>query len=385
MTPHDEFIDLACLRYNTSDRADRYQQAADLLAQHPELPEQSLYAAATAWDVPSVRRFLDADQQAHSRPGGPLDWPPLLYACYSRLPAPRRTADAVAVVELLLEAGADPNAMFLWDGTYPFTALTGAFGEGEGGPQNQPRHPEWRALAEVLLKAGADPAENQGLYNRMFFDDNEHLELLLEHGLTAEHFPADNVTGGSPAPSILGYQLGMAASRGYQARVNLLMRHGAAIDEASYGRTPWQHAIASGHAKIAKQLERAGATTHPLSPEQELVLACLSLDSGKAEQLLAADPGLVQRLPTDLLNDLRGPRRLEQLDLALKLGFPVNANSGTTPLHQAAWRGDEVLVRALLDAGADASIRDHKHDATPADWAEHAGHSELAREIAERE
>ena len=70
---------------------------------------------------------------------------------------------------LLLSHGADPNAGFLWGATYAFTALTGAFGEGEDGI-NQLPHPQCDALATLLLESGADPNDGQALYNRHFRD-----------------------------------------------------------------------------------------------------------------------------------------------------------------------------------------------------------------------
>jgi hypothetical protein len=61
--------------------------------------------------------------------------------------------------------------------------LTGAFGEGEAGPVNQPEHQYCYQLARLLLEAGADPNDNQYLYNRMFTLGTRHLELHFEFGL----------------------------------------------------------------------------------------------------------------------------------------------------------------------------------------------------------
>ena len=72
--------------------------------------------------------------------GGPLDWEPLLYACYSRMDGARTDWSTLEVARLLLAHGADPNAGFLWGANYVFTALTGAFGEGEDN-MNQLPHP----------------------------------------------------------------------------------------------------------------------------------------------------------------------------------------------------------------------------------------------------
>jgi ankyrin repeat protein len=50
-----------------------------------------------------------------------------------------------------------------------------------------------------------------------------------------------------------------------------------------------------------------------------------------------------------------------------------------TPLHLAAWQGHVEVVRLLLAAGADAAIRDSKHDGDAIGWAEHGGREEVVR------
>jgi hypothetical protein len=57
---------------------------------------------------------------------------------------------------------------------------------------------------------------------------------------------------------------------------------------------------------------------------------------------------------------------------------PPGAHSHSTPLHQAALAGHGDTVRVLVEHGARLDIRDILWDGTPAGWAEHAGHSEIA-------
>jgi ankyrin repeat protein len=49
---------------------------------------------------------------------------------------------------------------------------------------------------------------------------------------------------------------------------------------------------------------------------------------------------------------------------------------GVTALHLAAQSGDLPAIRALLEQGADRTIRDRLYGGTPADWAAHGGHED---------
>jgi ankyrin repeat protein len=56
---------------------------------------------------------------------------------------------------------------------------------------------------------------------------------------------------------------------------------------------------------------------------------------------------------------------------------PVGGHSHTTPLHQAALGGHEEVVRLLVERGARLDMKDVLWGATPADWAEHEGRTEI--------
>src|SRR5262249_28536582 len=139
----EEFLRLGCLVYGGDDLS-RPARAAEMLRRDASLAARSIHTAAAAGDAGDAAALLAADRSLATAAGGPFGWEPLLYVAYSRLPA---RDSHVAVARLLLEHGADPNAGYLWDGTYLFTALTGAFGYGEDAP-NQPPHPESLALAQ---------------------------------------------------------------------------------------------------------------------------------------------------------------------------------------------------------------------------------------------
>jgi hypothetical protein len=56
---------------------------------------------------------------------------------------------------------------------------------------------------------------------------------------------------------------------------------------------------------------------------------------------------------------------------------PVGGHSHTTPLHQAAGAGHEEVVRLFVERGARLDLPDILWHATPADWAKHAGRTEI--------
>jgi len=122
---------------------------------------------AAVGEVAALSELLAREPRLGEHAGRPYAWEPLLYLAYGRLddnPQPDESRRGPAAAG----ARADPDAGYLWEGLpSPFTALTGAFGEGEDG-RNQPPHQHSLALARLLLEAGADPNDSQTLYNRHF-------------------------------------------------------------------------------------------------------------------------------------------------------------------------------------------------------------------------
>jgi Ankyrin repeat len=365
--PAADFCRLACLVYGADDGPDRWAAATALLAGQPDLPARSVHAAAAAGDPDTLARHL-TDPEAATRPGGPYGWEPLLYLTYSRVPqvAPLRAA------KLLLDAGADPDAGYAWHGlTPPFTALTGAFGEGEQGPGRQPRHPHSIPLARLLLEAGADPNDGQTLYNRMFGPDDDFLRLLFQHGLGREASGVwrDRLGGALETPAeMLVRPLTWAAAHGFADRVRLLLAHGVDPDAVSPEGRAAPLAAAAGHREIVLLLVAAGAAAVELSPVDSLVAAVLAGDADGVDPAvlpaaLAARAGLV----AEAVEAGAMP------DLAVRLGFDVSAPAGgQTALHTAAWHGDLAAVRRLVGLGADLDARDGQFGTRPVDWAAHA-------------
>ncbi len=371
----DLFAELACLSYRGDDHVSRRERAARMLAETPGISTASPWAAAASFDVEALGQ-LTRDAESAAAPGGPRDWPPLLYLCYSRVPEEKPRRDAVAAAELLLAAGAtgDTSVGPEERGGWGWSALTGVLGEGEHGLLQQPPHPRARELAGILLDAGADPNDSQGLYNTMFTPDNNWLELLLARGLDAG---AVVYPGHEPPLRTLDYQLSQAVRRGLSERVALLLERGAdaAAPDLYNGRSNYENAVLGGFPEIAEMLAGHGVEVVELSLEDRFTAAAMSGDESRARQLFAEAPAMIEN--PELL--LEAAANAAATRLLLDLGADPDApnENGRVPLHWAAWENCGEVVRLLLARGASCEIRERDHDATPVGFANHAGHFEL--------
>jgi hypothetical protein len=394
--PADEFCRFACLTYSGEDGPERWARARGLLAAHPGLTTANIWAAAAAARPDDVARLLAERPGRASERGGPFRWRPLFHLAYSRFDPDVPAEPVLAVARLLLDAGADPDDGYLFDGLpSPFTLLTGVFGHGEQGSARQPRHPHWQALGRLLLAAGADPNDAQTLYNRMFDQDDSHLELLFDHGLgTGDGGPWRRRIPqlGTPA-DMLRVQLRWAVEHHQAARVRLLADRGVDVrspfegDGPAWspgdGRTPVELALLTGDTAIADDLLARGATPPGPDPVRDLIAAAFRADRSTVDSIRAAHPEVVARARRDrpgLIVWAATQAPGETVTLLAELGFDVNAygrgdapveEEWETALHHSAAHGNVELARRLLDLGADPGLRDRRFDATPLDWARH--------------
>ena len=385
----DRFLHQAMLTYSESPHPDdnQWDKAAALLAAHPEIRDASLHTAAACGDVARLARWLDDDPEGIDRKGGPFGWVPLMYAAYSRLPG----VSTLEAGRLLLARGADPNPYFMWGGQYRFTALTGVFGQGEGGPVRLPEHPDFAAFARLLLEAGADPNDSQAAYNRMFLPDDTCLELLLAFGLGPD---ARNnwllQEDGRLVPhhqTTLHYQLANAVKAGLLKRVRLLAEQSVDLDEPDQGRTLYEWALLGGHDEIARYLLAKGATEVALREVDLFRGACLAGEREQAEAMLREKPDLIERVLADhsqLLQNAAGADNRPAVDLMIDLGFDPNTIHGATALHHAAASGRLEMVKLLIARGADPATRDQNYFANAAGWAEFHGQAEVESYLAEQ-
>ena len=180
-----------------------------LLGAEPELARYDLATACVTGDVAEVARRLERDPEIAGRKLAPSGWEPLLYACFSRFlrADPDRAEGIVAVVRILLDAGADPNVMW-FEGEFRELPIFGA-----AGIANSP------VLTQMLLDAGADPNETyedpepigEALYHAVEFPDLTCARLLIEAGTL---------------PNRVAYCLGRVLDFPNPAMVEMFLAHG---------------------------------------------------------------------------------------------------------------------------------------------------------------
>lgn len=382
----DLLIQLGCVQYSGNDTLRNYQRANKLLELYPNIAEFSFYSALVSNNKQAVLHYLQSNPGLATAIGGPLNWPALLYATYSRIREPSESQQSIQIIQLLLDNGADPNSHVILNDNYRFTALTGVMGEGEKGI-NQPPHQHADELATILLEAGANPNDSQGLYNTMFTDSGDKwLAILIKHGLSNSQQLNWNDPNSSSDLLTLDYQLASATNSGYSNRVKMLLTAGAnpnTVDSYN-GKTIHTNALLRGNLSIAQMLVNSGATAQQLSIEDRFRIACVSANEKLIITLLNQYPHL--KNDATLLHDAVDHCDKTIFKRLIDLGFDVNgqANFGRTLLHNFAISNDTEQVEYLLEKGADATIRDESHHNTPVGFAAYVGANDVMHLLLDR-
>jgi ankyrin repeat protein len=372
------FVEAALVPADGDHREGTLDRAEALLMEEPGIAGADLYAACVLGDAKWVGRMVEGDPKLARRAGGPRNWPPLLYVCYSRYLRDRRKereAGFVRAARILVEHGADPNSMYVHEG-FNETALYGAAGVA-GAP----------GLTRFLLGAGADPNDRQerdgseSLYHACEHRDNACLRMILEAGprrsnasfclarkldfedvegvrLMLDHGADPNFTGPTGETRLVH-----AVRRGRGAEIlELLIARGADVNAANVeGMTALRLARRRGHAEAVACLRRHGAV-ETADAREDFLAACAAGDRRAAKRILRAEPGLVGALTAGerrVLPDAAAGGRGAAVRLMVELGFDINAKGdwGGPTVQQAAGVGDLTMVRYLIRRGADLRVK----------------------------
>lgn len=379
-------------------------RAATLLHEYPEIATYDFRTAIVLGDLTQVRQFLAADPELALRPGD-RGWPPLLGVCSSRWHrVPNRAEGMLAVADLLLNAGADPNTRV--DAPGPGGHCSTLYGA--AGCANN------AALTRLLLQRGAIP-DDHTVYLAALAADHECLRLLLPYAdlsaSTAIVAPisSNDIEGvrllldaganpSQPLPAdLFGDQYAGQPPVGAVAEaissqcdvdlVALLLDRGADPNQPGRdGCSPYRLALRRGRPDLAELLVRHGCRDDATDADR-LLAACLRADRRQALQLVDNAPGLVAALSKAeqaAIVHAADAGYTEAVRLMLDLGFGTDARSadddGATALHLAAASGSAETVSLLITRGADMEALDTTWQSPPLGWAivgsgMHLGHN----------
>jgi ankyrin repeat protein len=354
-----------------------------------------LVAAVQAGDAVTVSRLLDDEPAKLHMRLGPYEHT-LLHAAAQ--------GGQGAIVELLLQRGVDPNVLESGDRT---TQMHWAAARGD------------LAMVQRLVDAGGDVVGSGDDHDLGVIgwascwdgcDDDAHravAEFLVSRGARHHIFSAmalgleDEVRRIVAAdPGELNRRrsrnenhqtpLQFAVDKNLPAMAKLLLDLGAdplAVDGtglsvAAYATSetadaPVMEAI---HKLTLAELDSARRGHRSANVALNDLVAALAMnDWDTAEQVLQADAGLVN---AGALHIMAKRNAVDAMRWLLSRGANPDAlwahwDSMVAPLHLAILANHPEAVRALIDAGANTSIRDTKHDGDAKGWAEFFGRQDL--------
>ncbi|HXW93616.1 MAG TPA: ankyrin repeat domain-containing protein [Terriglobales bacterium] len=349
----------------------------------------SLREAAGKGDLARLNALLDAHPELIDERGGEGVRTALHHAVFG---------NSEAAVKLLLERGANPNIRCQGDKAYPLHFAV-----------EKHRLP----IVRLLVEHGADTV-GEGDFHELgvigwatawdYIQPNpEIVAYLLAHG--ARHTIFSAVAMGdaemirelvSRTPGDLerrmngtimrSMPLHLAVIKNQPAAVTTLLDLGAnteSLDGAGFSALDLA-ALDGRHDLVQVLLERGANVRLP---------AAVALHrTTDVEKLLRRDPGTLkpdgrwghfiirasERAPGEVIETLI--RNGASVNVRDDPKTSIDATSGYTPLHAAAWYGNLSAIGVLMKHGADVRAREEKYHGTPAGWADYAGHKE-ARDL----
>lgn len=286
-----------------------------------------------------------------------------------------------AAVEGLLDLGADVMAR---DGADHATPLHWAADRGD------------LALAKLLVERGADPDARDDVHGwgplgwATLGEMQEDVgRWLIQAGATPRIFPLIALDDGPALTDLLAREpealnermsmwehyecpLHFAIGRGATATFEVLLDAGADVVSLNWlGLSPLAVAGFRVRPDFAARLEQCH-----VDPDLSAALAWKAY--GAATAALEAEPGALAPKARygRLLMYASENDHVDAVSWLLARGAGPNVvhdwwDNRLTALHPAASHGALGAVRALVEGGADTSVRDQEFDGTPLDWARH--------------
>lgn len=389
--PVSLFIEFASVPRHGWHASGTLDQANLILTRYPQVATASIYTAAVLADEPALRGFLARDPALATAPGGPHNWDPLTWLCFSRYLRldPSRSDAFVACARLLLDHGADPNTgwMETLDDDPPRQTKESVIYAAAGLAQ----HP---GLTRLLLDRGADPNDEETCYHAPETYDNAVVEILIDSGrcnerslawLAARKADWHDEKGlllaleGGANPNYLTqwkhtpFQHAIRRDDGL-VMIEMFLDHGADpyLPNSDDGRNAFQMAACHGRGDILHALEARGFSPRYDQPLDSLAAACARADRASLDKLLHDFPLLrnqLLRIGGTLLARFAGAANLDGVRILLDLGVPVDEpwpegdpyfdhTRNSTALHVAAWRAHHDVLRELLTRGANVNAAD---------------------------
>jgi len=279
---------------------------------------QALLSAIQMDNLGIVTLLLKRGIAPDNIPGDPFQYgrivcPSALTVAMMQTKIRKKSDNNDAIVEVLLQHGADPNAKYTYDSNFatPFWAALRS--------RNEP-------LQARLLKAGANP--NQNITYQFVTGRSEFLSLAPLH-ILAHQGECDLIR------ALLKYQDLDLDKLGY---LNDCYWSMPVLELCSSdGRTALMLAAARGHVDVINILATAGAKVNQTNDDGETALMVV----------------VEQSLPHD-------DKKLAVVNALLTLGADVNRvdKRGKSALMRAAQAGNLAIVNALLANGADVNLID---------------------------
>jgi len=378
-------------------------------------PEVRMHDAFNRHDAKAVRTLFEKQPALRQRINEPL------FAFDS--PAIVAYASDPAMVDVLLDFGADPNRRSDWwaGGFHALYSATGAAADRliaagaipdacaaahldrsdllarmiaedparvreRGGDGQTPLHfARSRAVVDVLLDAGAD-IDARDVDHR-----STAAEWMLDQKRGAGRFDIARylVERGASADIFLAAALGLtdkvrAMLRGDPKLLDLRTAQGAYGEKppSSYHIYMWTIGDGRSPLDVAAQFEQQETVAAMLefaSPLQRLLLACRRADEAGARALLRENPGIIESMTSGdhrAITNAAWNGDARAVALMSNLGFDprIEGHDGGTALHCAAWQGSTETVAVLLrrrDARELLTIKDSHYGATPLGWCFH--------------